>query len=86
MEHKCYIILLFVFQYYLHISEKIQAEGRAGMDEKSLYPFDESKLLVRANPQGGRGGTQIFSHIRRLSPFFLVQNYEFQYFLGFSEK
>ena len=32
------------------------------------------------------GGTQIFSHIRRLGPFFWVQNYEFQYFLGFSEK
>ena len=40
----CNIILLFVFQYYVLISEKIQAEGRAGMDEKSLYPFDESKL------------------------------------------
>ena len=36
--------LLFVFQYYVPISEKIQAKGRAGMDEKSLYPFDESKL------------------------------------------
>ena len=33
-----------------------------------------------------RGGTLIFSHIRRLGPFFWVQNSEFQYFLGFSEK
>ena len=33
-----------------------------------------------------RGGTQIFSHIGRLSPFFLVQNSEFQYLFGFSEK
>ena len=33
-----------------------------------------------------RGGTLIFSHIRRLGPFFGVQNSEFQYFLGFSEK
>ena len=32
-----------------------------------------------------RGGTLIFSHIRRLGPFFWVQNSEFQYFLGFSE-
>ena len=36
-------------------------------------------------PQGG-GGTLIFSHIRRLGLFFGVQNSEFQYFLGFSEK
>ena len=32
------------------------------------------------------GVTLIFSHIRRLGPFFGVQNSEFQYFLGFSEK
>ena len=37
-------------------------------------------------PRGGGGGTLIFSHIRRLCPFFGVQNSEFQYFLGFSEK
>ena len=37
-------------------------------------------------PRGGGGGTLIFSHIRRLGPFFWVQNSEFQYFLGFSEK
>ena len=38
-------------------------------------------------PQGRRGGgTLIFSHIRRLGPFFWVHNSEFQYFLGFSEK
>ena len=36
------------------------------------------------HPRGG--GTQIFSHIHRLCPFFWVQNSEFQYFLGFSEK
>ena len=44
--------------------------------------------LVSLEPQGGggRGGTLIFSHIRRLGPFFWVQNSEFQYFLGFSEK
>ena len=32
------------------------------------------------------GGTLIFSYIRRLGSFCLVQNFEFQYFLGFSEK
>ena len=36
--------------------------------------------------QGGGGGTLIFSLIRRLGPFFWVQNSEFQYFWGFSEK
>ena len=34
----------------------------------------------------GGGGTLIFSHIRRLGPFFWVQNSEFQYFFGSSEK
>ena len=34
----------------------------------------------------GGGGTLIFSHIRRLELYFGVQNSEFQYFLGFSEK
>ena len=35
--------------------------------------------------QGG-GGTLIFSYMHRLGPFFWVQNFEFEYFLGFSEK
>ena len=35
---------------------------------------------------GGGGGTLIFSNIRRLGPFLGVQNFEFQYFWGFSEK
>ena len=35
---------------------------------------------------GGGGGTQKFSYIRRLGPFFGVQNFEFQYFWGFSKK
>ena len=34
---------------------------------------------------GGKG-TPIFLYIRRLGSFFGVQNFEFQYFLGFSEK
>ena len=42
---------------------------------------------MHLNPGGGGGGgTPIFSRICRLSPFFWVQNSEFQYFLGFSEK
>ena len=34
----------------------------------------------------GGGCTLIFSHIRRLRLFLGVQNSEFQYFFGFSEK
>ena len=35
---------------------------------------------------GGGGGTPIVSYIRRLGPFLGAQNFEFQYFLEFSEK
>ena len=54
---------------------------------KPVDDFDE--VVIRNNVQGcyPRGGvTLIFSHIRRLGLFFWVQNSEFQYFLGFSEK
>ena len=37
------------------------------------------------DPQGGGGGTLIFSYIRRLGPFFGGQILEFQYFLGFQK-
>ena len=40
---------------------------------------------IKRKPPGG-GGTLTFSYIRRLGPFFGVQNFEFRYFLGFSEK
>ena len=48
--------------------------------------MQELWLLVLVVTLSPRGGTLIFSHIRRLGPFFWVQNSEFQYFLGFSEK
>ena len=32
-----------------------------------------------------QGGTLMFSYIRRLGPFLEVQNFEFQYFLGFQK-
>ena len=35
---------------------------------------------------GGGDGILIFSYIHRLRPFFGVRDFEFQYFLGFSEK
>ena len=34
---------------------------------------------------GGGGGTLIFSHLRRLGPFFGVQNFAFQFFWGFQK-
>ena len=37
-------------------------------------------------PRTPRGGNLIFSQMRRLGLFFWVQNSEFQYFWGFSEK
>ena len=37
-------------------------------------------------PGGVGEGTLIFSHIRRLGPFFWVQNSEFQYFFGVFRK
>ena len=43
-------------------------------------------FVVYSPGGGGGGGTLIFSHIRRLDPVFWVQNSEFQYFWGFSEK
>ena len=41
--------------------------------------------LVRCGPRG-EGGTVKFSHIRRFGSFFLVQNFEFQDFLGVFRK
>ena len=35
---------------------------------------------------GGGGGTLIFSYVRRVVSFFGVQNFEFQYSLGFFRK
>ena len=40
--------------------------------------------MTGINPRGG--GTRTFSYIRRLGSFLGVQNFEFQYFSGFSEK
>ena len=61
-----------------------------------LRCFFLTKMLAQHNghcieqkvfcPGKGWGGTLIFSHICRLGLFLGVQNSEFQYFLGFSEK
>ena len=49
----------------------------------SLF-LKEAIFFVWWNPRGG-GGTLIFSHIRRLGLFFLVQNSEFQFLGGFQK-
>ena len=51
-----------------------------------MYNICKGRLGSRGERVPGGGGTMIFSHIRRLGPFFGAQNSEFQYFLGFSEK
>ena len=50
---------------------------------KILFTTLDHLVLIASQ---GVGGTLIFPHIRRLGPFFGVQNSEFPYFLGFSEK
>ena len=42
--------------------------------------------MSRVKGRGGGEVTLIFSHIRRLGLLFGVQNSEFQYSFGFSEK
>ena len=53
----------------------------------SVLPSVEKKLVYSpGGGGGGEGGTLIFLYIHRLGSFFLVQNFEFQYFWGFSER
>ena len=49
-----------------------------------VFSFLAKKVLLISPGEGG--GTLIFSYIRRLGSFFLVQNFVFQYFFGFLEK
>ena len=51
-----------------------------------LRELDKIQIQTLSSPSPWGGGTLIFSYIRRLGSFFGVQNFEFQYFLGFSEK
>ena len=53
---------------------------------ESVFMMFRNSAQGVMSPGWGGGGTLIFSHIRRLGPFFWIQNSEFQYFLGFSEK
>ena len=57
-----------------------------GCGVQMLISIETYRICDFPGGPGPRGGTLIFSHIRRLGPFFWVQNSEFQYFFGFSEK
>ena len=60
-------------------------------DIKKTRKFSPTPLMQFRKPEQvmpmvvSQGGTLIFSYIRRLGPFFWVQNSEFQYFLGFQK-
>ena len=69
----------------------ISLRVHAGWSSLLLFANPRSQVFSRQGPVliqggGGGGGTLIFSYIRRIGSFFLVQNFEFQYFWGFSEK
>ena len=51
-----------------------------------MFPGGTTLDMTADIPRGGGGGTLIFSYIRRLGPFFWVQNFEFRYFLGVFRK
>ena len=61
-------------------------QTRAQLITNDNYAFKQLSEPVVQKPEGGGGGTLVFSYISRLGSFFGVQNFEFQYFLGFSEK
>ena len=50
-----------------------------------LFHMRKSSLINTKTQGGGGGGTLILSYIHRLRLFFWVQNFEFQYFLGFQK-
>ena len=64
-----------------------------GAKQKEMFEISDQRrreiLLLRSVcpfvPRGGGGGddTLIFSYIRKPGLFYGVQNFEFQYFLGF---
>ena len=53
-----------------------------------LQNVSQTCYMDTTAPWGGGGGgdTLIFLYLHRLRSFFGVQNFEFHYFLGFSEK
>ena len=63
--------------------------GRTWLRENSISrgPVDDIFVYEKFERQMYRsqGGIMLFSYIRRLVSFFGVQNFEFQYFWGFSK-
>ena len=71
---------------WMGIASMLSIYSRSGAILKPLWLFSQTPCIHLGIPRGGgwgQGGTLIFSHIRRLGPFFLVQNSEFRYFWGF---
>ena len=66
-----------------HIAQ-VEVDGTLLYVEASFCYLGD--MLCAGGGCAPRGGTLIFSYIRRLGPFFWGQIFEFQYFLGFSEK
>ena len=61
-----------------------------GTKQKEMFEKGEEgrfSICLSVFPRGkkGGGGYSIFSYMPRLGLFLGVQNFEFQYFLGFSE-
>ena len=54
--------------------------------QNSVVVINNLPRRTRHAAQEGGGGTLIFSYARRLRPFLGVQKFQYQYFLGFSEK
>ena len=53
---------------------------------KPFFPYSITSVLSKVRHSNPSGVLPIFSHIRRRKLFFGVQNFDFWYFLGFSEK
>ena len=71
-----------------HCCPKLVLLLNTPIKEHALPKRLDCKIYTRqeGSEEPQEGGIPIFSHIRRLGLFFWVQNSEFQYFLGFSEK
>ena len=69
-----------------HASEYVCTRSLHSVASLSLSAWWVNVYGILRPGGGGGEGTLIFSYIRRIGSFFGVQNFEFQYFLRFSEK
>ena len=78
------IALLILSSWCLVMVERLFLAVPQGCLQFVIVVFPDHTHLLFLQPQGG--GTLIFSYILRLGSFWGVQNFEFQYFWGLSEK